>query len=195
MTLVNTSIEGVVILEPALFVDDRGYLFESFSQRCFDAQVGPVCFVQENQSRSRRGVVRGLHFQRGEAAQAKLVRVAAGRVLDIAVDIRRGSPTFGQHVAVELSDENLRQMFVPRGFAHGFIVLSTEAVLHYKCDNYYTPDAAGAIRWNDPALAIDWGLVAAGLSPDDILLSDKDRMAPLLCEAVDLPVYQTERND
>lgn len=178
MNVIPTALEGVVILEPRVFPDARGYFFESFSQREFDELVRPVRFVQDNESRSTRGVVRGLHFQRMPYTQSKLVRCTLGRVLDVAVDIRYGSPTFGQHVAVELSAENKRQLFVPRGFAHGFAVLSDEAVFQYKCDNYYAPEADGGISLLDPSLGIDWGIDLA-----DALLSDKDRRHPTLAEA------------
>ena len=160
----------MVLLEPEVFGDARGYFMERFSQRQFDELVGPVRFVQDNESKSHYGVVRGLHFQKGEYAQAKLVSVVRGRVLDVAVDIRRGSPTFGRHVAALLDGENKRQLFIPRGFAHGFAVLSDEAVFQYKCDNYYAPGSEGGIAWDDPALAIDWRLPAG-----EILLSEKDR--------------------
>ena len=167
MNVIETVIPGVFILEPRVFGDNRGYFFESWSQRVFDEAVGPVRFVQDNESKSRYGVVRGLHFQRGEAAQAKLVRVVSGRVLDIAVDIRRGSPWFGQYVACELTGDNHRQFFVPKGFAHGFAVLSEEAVFQYKCDRFYDPSQEAAIAWNDPALGIDWGL-----PPEEIIVSE-----------------------
>ena len=173
-----TEIPDVVLIEPKVFGDARGYFFESWSQRDFDAAVRPVHFVQDNESKSRYGVLRGLHFQKGACAQSKLVRVLRGRVLDVAVDIRRSSPTFGKHVAHELSGENHLQLFIPRGFAHGFVVLSEEAVFQYKCDNLYAPEAEGAIAWNDPALGIDWKIPA-----EDILLSDKDRKHPLLADA------------
>ena len=169
MEIVKTEIPGVVILEPRVFGDSRGYFMETWSQRDFDAAVRPVRFVQDNESRSHYGVLRGLHFQKGEHVQSKLVRVLKGTVLDVAVDIRRGSPTFGKHVAVELSGENKRQLFIPRGFAHGFAVLSEEAVFQYKCDRFYAPESEGAIAWNDPALGIDWRL-----PPQDISLSAKD---------------------
>ncbi len=181
MKVLKTPLEGVVIIEPRLFEDSRGYFFESFSQRDFDAQVAPVRFVQDNESRSCYGVVRGLHFQRPPFAQAKLVRCVRGAVLDVAVDIRRGSPTFGQHVAVELTEENHRQLFIPRGFAHGFSVLSDVALFQYKCDNPYAPQSEGAIAWDDPALGIDWRIPAPR-----ILLSAKDAAHPRLAEA-DLP--------
>lgn len=165
----------MVIIEPDVFGDDRGYFFESYNQARFDAAVRPVCFVQDNESKSKFGVLRGLHFQCGRAAQSKLVRVVKGKVLDVAVDIRRGSPTFGRHVAVELTAENKRQFFVPRGFAHGFSVLSDEAVFQYKCDNLYAPESEGAIMWNDPDLNIKWPVKA-----DKIILSEKDKHHPLL---------------
>lgn len=186
MKVTTTDIEGVVIIEPQIFGDDRGYFFESYSQQQFDEQVRPVRFVQDNESKSRRGVLRGLHFQKGAFAQSKLVRVIQGRVLDVAVDIRRGSPTFGHHVAVELTGENHRQFFVPRGFAHGFSVLSDEAVFLYKCDNLYAPQAEGSIAWNDPDLGIDWKLPV-----EDIILSPKDSNHPQLKESDELFDYQT----
>lgn len=169
MEAIQTGIEGVVILRPRIFTDSRGYFFESFSQREFERLVAPVNFVQDNESRSVRGVVRGLHFQCGDAAQAKLVRCVRGAVLDVAVDIRRGSPTFGKHVAAELTEENHEMLFVPRGFAHGFAVLSDIAVFQYKCDNYYCPQAEGGIQAFDPDLDIDWRIDRA-----DAILSDKD---------------------
>lgn len=150
MKVIATAIKDVVIIEPQVFGDDRGYFFESYSQQQFDQAVRPVRFVQDNESKSRRGVLRGLHFQKGAAAQSKLVRVVQGRVLDVAVDIRRGSPTFGKHVAVELTAENHRQLFVPRGFAHGFSVLSDEAVFQYKCDNFYAPPVRRSDRLERP---------------------------------------------
>ena len=181
MEIVRTAIPDVVIVEPRVFGDSRGYFFESWSPREFDALVRPVHFVQDNESRSSYGVVRGLHFQRASHAQAKLVRVVSGRVLDVAVDIRKGSPSFGKHVSCELSGENHRQFFIPRGFAHGFAVLSPEAVFQYKCDNLYAPEAEGAIAWDDPALGIDWQLPAA-----DIILSEKDAHHPLLRDVGDV---------
>lgn len=175
MTIIPTALAGVTILEPRVFGDARGYFLESFSEREFRQQVFTTHFVQDNESSSRYGVVRGLHYQRTPHCQGKLVRVVRGRVLDVAVDIRHGSPTFGQHVAVELSAENHRQLFIPRGFAHGFAVLSDEAVFQYKCDNYYAPESEGGVAWDDPALGIDWRLPAK-----DIILSPKDaRRAPL----------------
>lgn len=170
MNVIKTHIKGVFILEPKIFIDERGYFFESFSQRLFEEKVAKTVFVQDNESQSRYGVLRGLHYQRPPYEQAKLVRVVRGKVLDVAVDIRPQSPTFGQHVAVELSGENRRQFFIPRGFAHGFAVLSETAVFQYKCDNYYAPDHEGGILWNDPSLAIDWRL-----SEKDIILSEKDK--------------------
>ena len=184
MKAIKTEIPGVVLLEPEVFGDARGYFMERFSQRRFDELVGPVRFVQDNESKSRYGVVRGLHFQKGEYAQAKLVSVVRGRVLDVAVDIRRGSPPFGRHVAALLDGENKRQLFIPRGFAHGFAVLSDEAVFQYKCDNYYAPGSEGGIAWDDPALAIDWRLPAG-----EILLSEKDRRHPQLADAPELFEY------
>ena len=171
----TTDIEGVVVISPRIFKDDRGYFFESFNQKEFSEYVGPVSFVQDNESRSAYGVVRGLHFQKGEHAQAKLVRVISGRVLDVAVDLRPGSPTYGRHVAVELSGENHLQLFIPRGFAHGFSVLSEEAVFQYKCDNFYWPSSEGAVAWNDPDIGIDWKL-----PPEDVVLSAKDSHHPFL---------------
>ena len=180
MKLIKTHIEGVTVIEPKVFNDSRGCFFESFSERDFAEEVGPVRFVQDNESRSVYGVIRGLHFQKHPHAQAKLVRVVKGKVLDVAVDLRKDSPTFGQHVAMELSDENRRQMFIPRGFAHGFSVLSEEAVFQYKCDSYYAPESEGSLAWNDPDLNIDWN-VPAGSE----ILSDKDRMSPRLKDIID----------
>ncbi len=175
MNVIKTAIDGVVIIEPRIFSDDRGYFFESWNQKDFNEQVRPVNFVQDNQSKSSYGVLRGLHFQKGEHSQSKLVRVVCGSVLDVAVDIRKGSPTFGQHVAVELTEENQRQFFIPRGFAHGFSVLSETAIFQYKCDNLYCKESEGAIAWNDPSLAIDWRIPAA-----KVILSEKDSHHPLL---------------
>ena len=185
--IIKTAIPEVLVLEPQVFGDARGYFMESWSQRDFDAAVRPVKFVQDNESRSSYGVLRGLHFQKGACAQSKLVRVIEGRVLDVAVDIRRGSPTFGRYVAVELSGENHRQCFVPRGFAHGFVVLSPEAVFQYKCDFPYAPEAEAAIAWNDPSLGIDWGIPEA-----DILLSQRDRSHPFLADAPELFDYNID---
>lgn len=175
MEVIKTNIEGVVIIEPRIFRDARGYFFESFSQREFDAKVRLIRFVQDNESMSSYGVMRGLHFQCPPYTQSKLVRCVRGRVLDVAVDIRKGSPTYGQHVAVELSEENHRQFFVPRGFAHGFAVLSQTAVFQYKCDNFYAPQADGGISIKDDSLGIDWRIPVS-----EALLSDKDTKHPLL---------------
>lgn len=177
MEVIKTDITGVVIIEPRLFRDDRGYFFESFSQRVFDEKVRPIEFVQDNESCSTKGVMRGLHFQRPPFAQSKLVRCVKGTVLDVAVDIRKGSPTYGRHVAVELSEENHRQFFIPRGFAHGFAVLSDIAVFQYKCDNYYAPQADGGIAITDESLGIDWRLDLR-----DVILSEKDTRHPLLAD-------------
>lgn len=177
MEIIKTDIPGVVILEPRIFRDSRGYFFESFSQRDFFDKVAPVEFVQDNESMSTRGVMRGLHFQRPPHAQAKLVRCVRGRVLDVAVDIRVGSPTYGRHVSVELTEDNHRQFFIPHGFAHGFAVLSDEAVFQYKCDNYYAPQSDGGIAITDPALNIDWHL-----DPSEAILSEKDTRHPLLAD-------------
>lgn len=169
MEVIKTDIEGVVIIEPRVFKDDRGYFFESFSQREFEEKVRPINFVQDNESMSSYGVMRGLHFQRPPYTQSKLVRCVKGKVLDVAVDIRKGSPTYGQHVAVELSEDNHRQFFVPRGFAHGFAVLSETAVFQYKCDNFYAPEADGGISIKDETLGIDWQIPM-----DKAVLSEKD---------------------
>lgn len=169
MNVIKTTVEGVVILEPRVFGDDRGYFFESFSQREFDEKVRPVKFVQDNESMSSYGVMRGLHFQCPPFSQSKLVRCVKGAVLDVAVDIRKGSPTYGQHVAVVLTEENHRQFFVPRGFAHGFAVLSDSAVFQYKCDNFYEPQADGGISIVDDSLGIDWKI-----DSEKALLSEKD---------------------
>lgn len=175
MRVIKTDIQDVVIIEPRIFKDARGYFFESFSQKDFEENVGPVNFVQDNESKSSYGVVRGLHFQKPPFAQAKLVRVIEGAVLDVAVDLRAGSPTFGKHVAVELTGENHLQLFIPRGFAHGFSVLSDEVVFQYKCDNFYAPQAEGALAWDDPDLGIDWRVPA-----EKVILSDKDSRHPRL---------------
>lgn len=169
MNIIKTSIEGVVIIEPRLFKDERGYFFESFNQREFEEKVFKTTFVQDNESKSSYGVIRGLHYQKPPFAQSKLVRVIKGAVLDVAVDIRKGSPTFGQHVAVELTEGNHRQFFIPRGFAHGFSVLSEEVIFQYKCDEFYHPEAEGAIAWNDAELGIDWKIPL-----EKVLVSEKD---------------------
>lgn len=175
MNVIKTDIEGVVVIEPRVFDDARGYFFESYSKRRFDEAVRPVEFVQDNESMSTRGVIRGLHFQRPPFSQSKLVRCVRGAVLDVVVDIRRGTPTYGSHVAVELTGENRRQLFVPRGFAHGFAVLSDEAVFQYKCDNYYHPESEGGISIADNSLGIDWRI-----NPAEAILSDKDLRNPML---------------
>lgn len=177
MEVIKTPIDGVVIIEPRLFRDARGYFFESYSKREFDGKVRPVEFVQDNESMSAFGVMRGLHFQRPPFAQSKLVRCVKGAVLDVAVDIRKGSPTFGQHVAAELTEENHRQFFIPRGFAHGFVVLSETAVFQYKCDNYYHPESDAGISILDTSLGIDWRI-----DPAKAILSDKDLRQPLLAD-------------
>lgn len=187
MNVIQTDIPEVVIIEPRVFGDHRGYFFESFSERDFASNVREVNFVQDNESKSCYGVLRGLHFQKPPHAQSKLVRVVRGRVLDVAVDVRKGSPTFGRHVAVELSEDNHRQLFIPRGFAHGFVVLSEEAVFQYKCDNYYAPQSEGAVAWDDPELGIDWGIPA-----EDVILSDKDKCHPNLRDAEGLFDYSTD---
>ena len=169
--MIKTAIDGVVIIEPKVFKDQRGYFFESFSQREFEAKVRKINFVQDNESMSSYGVMRGLHFQRPPYTQSKLVRCVKGKVLDVAVDIRKGSPTYGQHVAVELSEDNHRQFFVPRGFAHGFAVLSDTAVFQYKCDNFYAPQADGGISIKDESLGIDWKIPT-----DMVILSEKDTL-------------------
>ena len=179
MKVIGTEIEGVFILEPRVFGDDRGYFFESFSLKHFEEKVSKTVFVQDNESKSKYGVLRGLHYQLPPYTQAKLVRVVKGRVLDVAVDIRKGSPTFGKYVAVELSEENKLQFFLPKGFAHGFAVLSEEAIFQYKCDEYYAPDYEGAICYDDPDLGIDWRLPL-----EDIILSEKDKKHPRLRDAV-----------
>ena len=175
MNVIKTALDGVVIIEPRIFEDSRGYFFESFSERDFNAQVREIRFVQDNESKSSYGVLRGLHFQRPPFTQSKLVRCVKGAVLDVAVDIRKGSPTYGQHVAVELTEDNHRQFFVPRGFAHGFAVLSDVAVFQYKCDNFYAPQADGGISILDDSLGIDWRIPT-----DKAILSEKDTRHPLL---------------
>ena len=177
MNIIRTDIDGPLIIEPDLFTDGRGYFFESFSLRDFRNAVADVDFVQDNESSSVYGVVRGLHFQKPPFSQAKLVRVVKGAVLDVAVDIRPGSPSYGKHIEVELTGENHRQLFIPRGFAHGFSVLSDEVVFQYKCDNYYAPSSEGGIAWDDPDLGIDWRIPA-----DKVILSEKDRHHPRLKE-------------
>ena len=175
MEVIKTALDGVVVIEPRLFEDARGYFFESFSQREFDEKVGKIVFVQDNESKSSYGVMRGLHFQRPPFTQSKLVRCVKGAVLDVAVDIRKGSPTYGQHVAMELTEENHRQIFIPKGFAHGFAVLSETAVFQYKCDEFYHPEADSGISILDDTLGIDWRIPT-----EKAILSDKDTKHPLL---------------
>jgi len=178
MDYIKTEIEGVFVIEPKVFSDARGYFMEAWKQAEFNEHVGRVDFIQDNESKSSFGVLRGLHFQKGSLSQAKLVRVIKGRVLDVAVDIRKSSSTFGKHVMVELSEDNKRQFFIPRGFAHGFLVLSDEAIFTYKVDNPYAPQAEAGIRWNDPALNIEWPI-----DPAQVLTSEKDLKQPLLKDA------------
>lgn len=189
MEATKTNIDGVFIIEPRVFKDARGYFFESYSERDFNAQVREIHFVQDNESKSSYGVMRGLHFQRPPFTQSKLVRCVKGAVLDVAVDIRKGSPTYGQHVAVELTEDNHRQFFVPRGFAHGFAVLSEEAVFQYKCDNFYHPEADGGISILDTSLGIDWRIPT-----NKAILSEKDTKHPLLADFdspfdINVPLY------
>ena len=169
MEYIRTKIEGVYIIEPKIFNDARGYFFEAFKQKEFEENVCKINFVQDNESKSSYGILRGLHYQKGEFSQAKLVRVIKGKVLDVAVDIRKSSPTFGKHVMVELSEDNKRQLFIPRGFAHGFLVLSKEAIFTYKVDNIYAPQSEASIRFDDPDLNIEWSIDAS-----EVLTSDKD---------------------
>lgn len=174
----KTNIEGVYIIEPKVFNDARGYFFEAWKKEDFEQHIGKVEFVQDNESKSSYGVLRGLHYQKGDCSQAKLVRVIKGKVLDVAVDIRKSSPTFGKYVMVELSDENKRQFFIPRGFAHGFLVLSDEAIFTYKVDNAYAPQADAGIRWNDPDINIQWPI-----DPAQVQTSEKDLKQPFLKDA------------
>ena len=174
----ETAIKGVFVIEPKVFQDARGYFMEAWKQAEFEEYIGKVDFIQDNESKSSFGVLRGLHFQKGEYCQAKLVRVIKGRVLDVAVDMRKSSPTFGQHVMVELSEDNKRQFFIPRGFAHGFLVLSEEAIFTYKVDNVYTPQAESGVRWNDPQLNIQWPI-----DPQQVQTSAKDLEQPLFKDA------------
>ncbi len=178
MKYIETEIAGVFIIEPRVFSDARGYFMEAWKEEEFNQHIGRVKFIQDNESKSSYGVLRGLHYQKGEWSQAKLVRVIKGRVLDVAVDIRKSSPTFGKHVMVELSEDNKRQFFIPRGFAHGFLVLSEEAIFTYKVDNPYMPAEEAGIRWNDPELAIEWPI-----DPAAVQTSEKDLKQPLLKEA------------
>ena len=179
MNYIETEIQGVYVLEPRVFQDARGYFVETWNQEDFDKHVGKVTFIQDNESKSSYGVLRGLHYQKGEFSQAKLVRVIKGRVLDVAVDIRKSSPTFGKYVLVELSEENKKQLFIPRGFAHGFLVLSEEAIFTYKVDNVYAPQAEAGIQWNDEDIAIEWPI-----DPKDIILSEKDTRGAKLKDAI-----------
>ena len=181
MKVTKTALDGVVIIEPRIFVDTRGYFFESFSQKEFIDKVADTNFVQDNESLSVYGVLRGLHFQKPPYAQAKLIRVIKGLIMDVVVDIRKDSPTFGKYVAVELSEENKLHLFIPRGFAHGFVVLTNDTIVQYKCDNYYHPQSEGGLLWSDPALNIDWKLPLF-----DIVLSEKDEENPLLKDITDL---------
>lgn len=174
----KTTIEGVYVIEPKVFNDARGYFFEAWKKEDFEQHIGKVEFVQDNESKSSYGVLRGLHYQKGDCSQAKLVRVIKGKVLDVAVDIRKSSPTFGKYVMVELSDENKRQFFIPRGFAHGFLVLSDEAIFTYKVDNAYAPQADAGIRWNDPDINIQWPI-----DPAQVQTSEKDLKQPFLKDA------------
>ena len=187
INVIHSMIPEVLIIEPKVFGDARGYFFESWNQIVYNEHVRPITFVQDNESKSYYGVLRGLHYQKGKHSQSKLVRVVKGRVLDVAVDIRKGSPTFGKYVSCLLSEENHRQFFVPRGFAHGFVVLSDCAVFQYKCDNFYSPKDEGAIAWNDPALGIDWVI-----PKQDIILSEKDKHHPLLVDALELFDYSVD---
>ena len=177
MKFVNTLIEGLVIIEPTVFRDDRGCFLESYNEKKFDEAIGKISFVQDNESKSPKGVLRGLHFQKPPHAQAKLVRCIEGKVLDVVVDIRDGSETFGQHIIVELSVENKKQVFIPRGFAHGFVVLSNSAIVSYKVDNMYTPEYDVGIRWDDPILDIQWGI-----SQSKVLVSERDANLPFFSE-------------
>lgn len=179
MGIVKCHIEGIYIIEPEIFGDQRGYFFESFSQKRFDEEIGEIVFVQDNESKSSYGVLRGLHYQLPPYTQSKLVRVVKGSVWDVAVDIRQGSPTFGQHIAIELTEDNKKQLFISQGFAHGFVVLSKEAIFQYKCDNYYAPGHEAAIRFDDQKLNIDWKIPV-----EDMILSEKDKKNPVFEQAI-----------
>lgn len=179
MGIVKCHIEGIYIIEPDIFGDQRGYFFESFSQKRFDEEIGEIVFVQDNESKSSYGVLRGLHYQLPPYTQSKLVRVVKGSVWDVAVDIRQGSPTFGQHIAIELTEDNKKQLFISQGFAHGFVVLSEEAIFQYKCDNYYAPGHEAAIRFDDGKLNIDWKIPV-----EDMILSEKDKKNPVFEQAI-----------
>ena len=191
MKYTKTAIADVILIEPKVFGDERGYFVETFRADTFEAETGiKTAFVQDNESRSGYGVLRGLHYQLPPHAQSKLVRVIEGRVLDVAVDIRKGSPTFGQHVCMELSAENKHQLFIPRGFAHGFVVLSETAIFSYKVDNYYSPECDRGIKFDDPQLGIDWKIAAS-----ELVLSDKDKTQPLLHDTLDLFDYSNNLYD
>jgi dTDP-4-dehydrorhamnose 3,5-epimerase len=179
MKFTEQSIKGVWVIEPKVFTDERGYFMESYKKEVFEEHVGKINFIQDNESKSTRGVLRGLHYQTGEYSQAKLVRALKGSVLDVAVDLRKSSSTFGQYIAIELTEDNKKQFFIPRGFAHGFLVLSQEAVFSYKVDNIYTPTHETTLLWNDPVIGIDWGI-----EEQELILSPKDKMGKLLSEAV-----------
>ena len=179
MKVIKTEIEGAVIIEPRVFGDERGYFFESYSARWFNENVSEINFVQDNESKSKYGVLRGLHYQLPPYTQAKLVRVVKGKVLDVAVDMRKDSPTLGKHAVVELSEENKRMFFIPKGFAHGFVVLSDEVIFQYKCDEFYAPGHGAAVRFDDPELGIDWKIPA-----EDLILSEKDKKHPNFREAI-----------
>ncbi len=187
MNIIKTDIPGVLVIEPRVVTDGRGYFMEDFNRKVFEENVGRIDFVQENESMSVRGVIRGLHFQRPPHAQAKLVRCVSGEVLDVALDLRKGSPTYGRHVAVKLSGDTRRQCFLPRGVAHGFAVLSPTAMFQYKCDNYYHPESEGGISIADGSLGIDWHI-----NPDEAILSDKDRRHPLLKDFESPFIYEKQ---
>lgn len=187
MKVTSLMISDVKVISPKLFKDYRGYFFESFNQKEFNEKVRKITFVQDNESKSTYGVLRGLHYQKAPYAQSKFVRVIKGKVLDIAVDIRKGSPTFGQHVSIELSEDNHLQFFIPRGFAHGFSVLSDEVIFQYKCDNFYSPQCEGAIAWDDPDLNINWKIPS-----EKVILSPKDKVHPRLKDATDLFDYSID---
>jgi dTDP-4-dehydrorhamnose 3,5-epimerase len=180
MTITPTPLAGCIVITPRVFNDERGYFFEAFNEKSFNEAAGPVHFIQDNQSFSTRGVLRGLHLQKGECAQAKLVRVTQGEVLDVAVDLRKKSATYGQYHAVRLSAQNNNQLFIPRGFGHAFLVLSSSAIFQYKCDNYYNRESEAGIHYADPSIGIDWELEAA-----ELVISDKDKELPLLKDAGD----------
>lgn len=179
MKFTEQSIKGVWVIEPKVFNDERGYFMESYKKNLFDEHIGKIDFIQDNESKSTRGVLRGLHYQIGEYSQAKLVRALKGSVLDVVVDLRKSSPTFGEYLAVELTDENKKQLFMPRGIAHGFLVLSHEAIFSYKVDNVYAPAHEASLLWSDPSVAINWGI-----DEKELILSHKDKAGKLLSEAI-----------